>query len=376
MNRQKLLSAVLMCFGFSLVNAAAQTQPAAGPPAAAPTTNPPPAKVAAATPVAAAPLPDPHTPEEFFARARALNDLEASGIPFHLKATYVASGDAEFTGNGNYEEWWQSENHWRRQASLGGYQYVSVQDGSRKTTYASSKYMPLRLIQTMGASLIHIDPKTEASRDWTLSHQKVKGTDYILLTSPYECLLARHPAACTTKEFFSPDGMIRIEADRTFIQIYNSFQPFHGLFIPRDITVAYEEKPILTISVSDLESLSPNDPHVSNEAPIPAGLLPIFTPWDARSQPDYKQVKVVQSGPPTYPEYAREERIEGTVVVRVSIDEQGNIREPYIYQSAVEPMLDRSALDCVRQWKFRPATIGGAPTTAIMTFVFPFHLRY
>ena len=45
-------------------------------------------------------LPDPQTPEEFFARARQLSDLEASGIPFHLKATYVASGDAEFTGNG------------------------------------------------------------------------------------------------------------------------------------------------------------------------------------------------------------------------------------------------------------------------------------
>jgi protein TonB len=105
-------------------------------------------------------------------------------------------------------------------------------------------------------------------------------------------------------------------------------------------------------------------------------MKPIVTPWDARSQPDYKPVKLIQSGPPTYPEYAKEERIEGTVVVRVSIDEQGNIREPYIYQSAIEPTLDRAALNCVRQWKFRPATIGGVPTTAIMTLVFPFHLRY
>ena len=77
MNWQKLLCVPLMCFGFSLVYAAAQTQPAAGSPAAAPTTTPSSGKAAAAS------LPDPQTPEEFFARARQLSDLEASGIPFH-----------------------------------------------------------------------------------------------------------------------------------------------------------------------------------------------------------------------------------------------------------------------------------------------------
>ena len=76
---------------------------------------------------AAAPLPDPQTPEEFFARARALSDLEASGTPFHLKATYVASGDAEFTGNGTYEEWWQSKDLWRKEATLGNLHVCSYQ---------------------------------------------------------------------------------------------------------------------------------------------------------------------------------------------------------------------------------------------------------
>ena len=69
-------------------------------------------------------LPDPKTPEEFFARARQLSDLEAAGIPFHLKATYVASGDTEFTGNGMYEQWWQSKDLWRKEATLGDYKYL------------------------------------------------------------------------------------------------------------------------------------------------------------------------------------------------------------------------------------------------------------
>jgi hypothetical protein len=123
MIRQKLLWAVLMCFGFSLVYAAAHTQSAASPPASALTPPPPPGETgtAAATPppTVVATLPDPQTPQEFFARARALSDLTAAAVPFHLKATYVASGDTEFTGNGTYEEWWQSKDLWRKEATLG-----------------------------------------------------------------------------------------------------------------------------------------------------------------------------------------------------------------------------------------------------------------
>ncbi|HET9085903.1 MAG TPA: hypothetical protein VFN53_00085 [Acidobacteriaceae bacterium] len=77
-------------------------------------------------PSAAATSPNPKTPEEFFARARQLSDLEAAGIPFHLKATYVASGDAEFTSNETYEEWWESKDTWRKEATLGGYRYVGL----------------------------------------------------------------------------------------------------------------------------------------------------------------------------------------------------------------------------------------------------------
>ncbi|MGC2510367.1 MAG: hypothetical protein WA430_07350, partial [Acidobacteriaceae bacterium] len=143
MNRLKRLCVVLMCFGFSLVYAAAQTQPAASPPAAAPTPPLPPGKTDPA------PLPDPQTPEEFFARARALSDLEASGIPFHLKATYVASGDTEFTGNGTYEEWWQSKDLWRKEATLGNFKYLAIMNHGDEKDYGSSSYIPLRLRQAV-----------------------------------------------------------------------------------------------------------------------------------------------------------------------------------------------------------------------------------
>jgi len=101
------------------------------------------------------PLPDPQTPEEFFARARQLSDLEASGIPFHLKATYVASGDAEFTGNGTYEEWWQSKDlcgkkpRWRLQV-------CGDSERDKHAVYGSSTYVPLRIREVMGPQISHL----------------------------------------------------------------------------------------------------------------------------------------------------------------------------------------------------------------------------
>src|SRR5665213_1845988 len=105
---------------------------------------------AASTPVQPA-IALPRTPLEFFARARQLSDLEATGIPFHLKASYVAAGNAEFIGNGTIEEWWQSKDVWRKEATLGDYRWVEIQNGAEPSLYSTAAYVPLRLRQAVAA---------------------------------------------------------------------------------------------------------------------------------------------------------------------------------------------------------------------------------
>ena len=233
MNLQKLLCFVLMCFGFSLVYAAAQTQPAAGSPAAAPATNPPPAKVAAA------PLPDPQTPEEFFARARQLSDLEASGIPFHLKATYVATGDAEFTGNGTYEEWWQSKDLWRKEAKLGDDKYVEIQSGGKQKAAATAAYIPLRVREVMGLEIFHIAKPKENSGGWKLSQGIEGSTATELATQERPCDPRYKSFVCTwqyelSKHFRSGDGC-NPTTSTTWEETYTGFQPFGDVYIPMKV---------------------------------------------------------------------------------------------------------------------------------------------
>lgn len=62
---------------------------------------------------------------------------------------------------------------------------------------------------------------------------------------------------------------------------------------------------------------------------------------------------------PVYPRSALEARQTGRVLVRVSIDTLGRVTAAAIHRSSGVAELDESALDAVRQWRFRPAMKGG-----------------
>lgn len=64
-----------------------------------------------------------------------------------------------------------------------------------------------------------------------------------------------------------------------------------------------------------------------------------------------------------YSEVARKARIEGIVIVRCTVDEEGNV----VATEVVKPLpfgLDAAAVAAVRQWKFRPAQKDGQPVAS------------
>jgi TonB family protein len=372
MNRQTLFCVVLICLGFSLVNAAAQTQAAAGPPAAAPTTPVSSAKAAAT------PLPDPQTPEEFFARARQLSDLEASGIPFHLKATYVASGDAEFTGNGTYEEWWQSKDLWRKEATLGDYKYVETEYGGKNSVYGSSDYIPLRLRQMLQTVVIRIAPEAGSTSNWKLKHKKLNGVDFSVLSSEVLCGTGRSKVKCVTDYYFTSQGLLRIRLKASVEAVYNGFQEFRGFEIPRAIVVGGGNGEILTISITSLEPLSPTESgSLQSAAPppnLPSMRLPHASDDKELADDRVSKSRITNETQPIYPPAAKQKRIEGTVVMEAAIDEDGRVREPFVISSA-GPLLDMAAMDAVRKWRYQPLTIDGVPICVTTTISVVFELR-
>lgn len=76
---------------------------------------------------------------------------------------------------------------------------------------------------------------------------------------------------------------------------------------------------------------------------------------------------------PIYPLSAKASGLEGVVVIHVLIDKEGRVKSADIVNG--DPLLTPAALDAVRQWRYKPSTLGGAPSEAETTarVVFALH---
>jgi periplasmic protein TonB len=63
---------------------------------------------------------------------------------------------------------------------------------------------------------------------------------------------------------------------------------------------------------------------------------------------------------PEYPEQLKDQHVMGLVVVKCTVDTQGNVIDPQIEKSSNEGF-DQSALTAIKKWKFKPAQKDGAP---------------
>jgi protein TonB len=68
-------------------------------------------------------------------------------------------------------------------------------------------------------------------------------------------------------------------------------------------------------------------------------------------------LKVVHRVPPIYPPEAKANGIEGTVVVEVLVDKQGNVARAKIMSGP--KILADAAVEAIKAWKFEPATSQG-----------------
>jgi protein TonB len=71
--------------------------------------------------------------------------------------------------------------------------------------------------------------------------------------------------------------------------------------------------------------------------------------------------KLVKRFKPKYTYGARVFQSEGVVIVRVVIDDKGGVGYPVVLKKQENPALTFVALEAIRKWKFRPATLDGHP---------------
>jgi len=73
------------------------------------------------------------------------------------------------------------------------------------------------------------------------------------------------------------------------------------------------------------------------------------------------QVRYRDTPRPDYPESARREGRQGSVLLRVLVDEQGRSKKIEINRSSGSETLDRAATEAIKRWRFIPARYGDQP---------------
>ena len=62
---------------------------------------------------------------------------------------------------------------------------------------------------------------------------------------------------------------------------------------------------------------------------------------------------------PEYPEDARQQKIQGTVVLELEIGQDGAVEEAHVVSGP--PQLAKASTDAVKQWRFKPRLVNGRP---------------
>ncbi len=274
---------------------------------------------------------------------------------------------------GEIEIWWEKPERWRREIKFPGFTQSAVRDGANYwESSGPTDYLPY-WVQELATSAIDpipagqlasVDPDKDEGGCWKWE------TEYGATTEKFSA----YRSLC-----FNPNGTARqIFVDPPSVTL-NDYQAFAGKMIARQLVVWPGERSDVTATVTVLEPLSAYTP---KNGEFPGGLFAMaqHSEFDARlrvvqiPESALEPATVGGNAPPTFPP-SFIFPLSGVIAVTVEIDRSGNVRG---FPSAISKNQGRNqeAVAQIRNWKFQPYMVDGAPVEVITTLSVPFHLKY
>lgn len=163
-------------------------------------------------------------------------------------------------------------------------------------------------------------------------------------------------------------------------------RPAFEVDVPLPSPIAPEEVELdLALEPSDALLEEPPAPRIAPERPAPRLDRPLAT--TARTAPpagapDFLPQVEAERAPteihnpaPPYPGAARRRGQEGLVVVELAILADGRVAEAKVVESAGSDLFIDAVLRTVKEWRYEPATLGGAPVACVQRVRFNFRLN-
>lgn len=87
---------------------------------------------------------------------------------------------------------------------------------------------------------------------------------------------------------------------------------------------------------------------------------------------ELQQAKLMSNTMPVYPVLAKRGRIEGTVRLSAVIGKDGSVEK--LETVSGHPILEQSAVEAVKKWRYKPTTLNGEPVEVVTTIEVVFKL--
>jgi protein TonB len=98
----------------------------------------------------------------------------------------------------------------------------------------------------------------------------------------------------------------------------------------------------------------------------------VATPQRVRVSSGVSTGLLIRKVPPTYPQLAKQARIQGQVVLQAEISKDGTIQNLQLISG--HPMLAPAAIEAVKQWRYKPYLLNGEPVAVETQVIVNFSL--
>ena len=152
-----------------------------------------------------------------------------------------------------------------------------------------------------------------------------------------------------------PQQVVKVVQTPKIINIQKMTAP---TVIPKNISVVKDEAPVIYTNSSEGVSGGTGNVLGGLIGSGPAGPpSPPTTPQRIRVGGNVEAASLINKVSPEYPPIAKTAHVAGTVVLHAIIGKDGGIRE--LQYVSGPPLLMKSAMDAVKEWRYKPTTLNG-----------------
>jgi TonB family protein len=201
----------------------------------------------------------------------------------------------------------------------------------------------------LNPEIMNIPPKLEG-------RAAIEGKDYIVI-SYADCGEFDSVYVYVDSTTYLPHLFVYIKPNIKIQAIHSDYREIDGLKVPFSIQMDFNGKKFIALSVVEWKINTGLGDSLFDAESLKQmkGVRPKIDL--AGTEVKAKELALIHRVTPVYPDLAQRARISGEVILRITIDEKGNVG--FVSVEKGHPLLTGAAVSAVKEWRYRPTIENG-----------------